>query len=543
MSKIIQLCYRICNKKKAKLTTEALHFEGKKDSSVQLHHDEKTRTALSGGALEECKETAEDTTAEIIDTPIGKHETAKTIIMDKKQAIYFHVNKSELEAKEDMVNDIIMKTGKTALGEKEMTPVEQMKAAKKKSSKSSVNILSEQRIRYRKASAKRGFLNKSTREGKWWKVSKAKNYRFTGHKAPGEQTILVQSQPELLQTTKNIQHDVSPEMLNFSEIVPDLYLNSHLLEGDGKVNFSDFLAVLTDNQRFLITIDRNLLLPVSEQEYLDTVLFDAISRMLQKSCLPARSIAEIAKYYQEKFEAIPPFPKKERSKSHIIVNLASDARIMSMTDKQLVQYLKKIKTNKGSCSSSPYDVIPCVPLSSRKETKLSGHPQLHRLMQKTIYKRHKEISDVDMQKDVRGRKLRGIQVDLGKKPFLERAVRRKQSTTLHLWDRIQGEQIEQETRNPVFYDTFSTYSWSWDAQRELLAKKKLYQRETKKQWETASAPLGPGIQQSHVEKNAEHSIWEKSDEQRTDILSKSSLDFHQNPNVIEKPEKKDFVQE
>ncbi|XP_077108769.1 EF-hand calcium-binding domain-containing protein 3 isoform X2 [Ranitomeya variabilis] len=581
MSKIIQLCYRICNKKKAKLTTEALHFEGKKDSSVQLHHDEKTRTALSGGALEECKETAEDTTAEIIDTPIGKHETAKTIIMDKKQAIYFHVNKSELEAKEDMVNDIIMKTGKTALGEKEMTPVEQMKAAKKKSSKSSVNILSEQRIRYRKASAKRGFLNKSTREGKWWKVSKAKNYRFTGHKAPGEQTILVQSQPELLQTTKNIQHDVSPEMLNFSEIVPDLYLNSHLLEafqdafqffrkdktnrvdmndlqfslstmriylthqdafealksadidGDGKVNFSDFLAVLTDNQRFLITIDRNLLLPVSEQEYLDTVLFDAISRMLQKSCLPARSIAEIAKYYQEKFEAIPPFPKKERSKSHIIVNLASDARIMSMTDKQLVQYLKKIKTNKGSCSSSPYDVIPCVPLSSRKETKLSGHPQLHRLMQKTIYKRHKEISDVDMQKDV----------DLGKKPFLERAVRRKQSTTLHLWDRIQGEQIEQETRNPVFYDTFSTYSWSWDAQRELLAKKKLYQRETKKQWETASAPLGPGIQQSHVEKNAEHSIWEKSDEQRTDILSKSSLDFHQNPNVIEKPEKKDFVQE
>ncbi|CAJ0938211.1 unnamed protein product, partial [Ranitomeya imitator] len=190
---------------------------------------------------------------------------------------------------------------------------------------------------------------------------------------------------------------------------------------------------------------------------------------------------------------------------------------MSMTDKQLVHYLKKIKTNKGSCSSSPYDVIPCVPLSSRKEKKLSGHPQRHRLMQKTIHNRHKEISDVYMQKDV----------DLGKKPFLERAVRRKQSTTLH---RIQGEQIEQETRNPVFYDTFSTYSCSWDAQREFLAKKKLYQRETKKQWETASAPLGPGIQQSHVEKNDERSIWEKSDEQRTDILSKSSPDFHQNPN-------------
>ncbi|XP_073537167.1 EF-hand calcium-binding domain-containing protein 3 [Phyllobates terribilis] len=330
-------------------------------------------------------------------------------------------------------------------------------------------------------------------------------------------------------------------------------LKSADIDGDGKVNFSDFLAVLTDNQRFLITLDRKRLLPVSEQEYLDTVLFDAISRLLQKSCLPAKSTAEIEKYYQEKFEAIPQFPKKKMSKSHVIGNFASDARIMGITDKQLVHCLKQMKINKGPCASSAYDVIPCVPLSSRKEKKLSGHPQLHRLMQKTIYKGHKETSDVDMQTDVRGRKRRGIQVDiyipgckrktnpipidlrlptnkiqklnmndhnlvrhqvdLGKKRFLERTVRRKQSATLHLWDRIQGGQIEQETRNPVFCDMFSTYSWSWDAQRELLAKKKLYQRETKKQWETTSAPLGS-------DKNAEHSVWEKSDEHHTDILSK-----------------------
>ncbi|XP_073438617.1 EF-hand calcium-binding domain-containing protein 3 [Dendrobates tinctorius] len=689
MSKIIQCCYRICNRKKAKSSKEALHIESKKDNSVQLHHDEKTRKALSGGALEEYKEAVEDTTAEIIDTPILKHETVKTIIVDKKQVVYFHDRKSELEATEDKLigilkckvqpadvkpplliaqeqaveikhkptesqneqisrDNLLLKTvgqdaetqlhqtGKIAsvistnstqdpdnlLGEKERTPVEQIKAMKTTSSKSPDNTLSEQRICYRKASAKRGFLNNSTREGKWWGESEAKNYRFTGHKVPGEQIILVQSPPELLQITKNIQHDVSPEMLNFSEIVPDVYLNSHLLEafqdafqffrkdktnradlndlqfslstmglylthqdafealksadidGDGKVSFSDFLAVLTDNQRFLITIERKLLLPVFEQEYLDTVLFDAISRMLQKSCLPARSTAEIAKYYQEKFEAIPQFSKKKRSKSHVKVNLARDARIMGMTDKQLVHYLKEIKTNKGSCASSPYGVIPVVPLSSRKEKKLSGPPQLHRLMQKTIYKRHKEISDVDMQTDVRGRKHRGIQVDiyipgckhktnlipidrrlptnkiqkldmsdhdldrhqvdLGKKCFLERAVRRKQSTTLHLWDRIQGEQIEQETRNPMF----STYSWSWDTHHELLERKKLYQRKTKKQWETASAPLGPGIPQSHMDTNAEHRIWEKSDERRTDILSKLSPDFLENLNVIEKPEKK-----
>ncbi|XP_073537656.1 uncharacterized protein [Phyllobates terribilis] len=306
MSKIIQFLYSIFKRKKDNLPTEAVHIEKKKDSPVQLHHDEKTRKPLPEATLEECYETIEDTTAETIDTPVGKHETVKTIIVDKKQAVYFHINKSELEAKEDkllgilkckvqpadvkpplmiaqeqaveinqkptesqneqisrdslllnsigedpetqldQVNDIIKKTGKTAsvkstkgtqdpvnlLGGKEMTTsMEQMKAARTTSSQSPDKTLSEQRILYQKASAKRGVLNKSTREEKWWEVSEGKNYRLMGHKAPGEQKILAQLPTEMLQTTKNIQYDVSPEILNFKKIVSDVYLNSDLFEG------------------------------------------------------------------------------------------------------------------------------------------------------------------------------------------------------------------------------------------------------------------------------------------------------------------------
>ncbi|KAM4030683.1 EF-hand calcium-binding domain-containing protein 3 [Anomaloglossus baeobatrachus] len=687
MSKVIQFFYNIFRRKKGKLTADALNIEETKDSQVQLT---------------ESQENLEDTTAETIDTPVEKHGRVKTTMMDKTQAVYFHVNKSELEAKEDKLIGILkgnietgdvkapllitkeqaveikhkpteteneqnpsdnllqkhirqdseaqldqvndMKTYRIAsdkstkatqdsvnlLEEKEtMTSGEVMKSVSTTLSTSSNKTPSGQRICYLKSLSKHGFLNKTTRDGKWWEVSQDKILTVTENKVPGEQTILGQSPTEMLQTTTNVQYDVSPEMLNFKEIDADVELNSDLvqafqdvfkffrkdktkcvdmndlqfslntmgiclthqdafealksadIDGDGKVNFSDFLAVLTDKQRFLITIDRKQLLPVSEQEYLDTVLFDAISRLLQKSCLPAKSTAEIARYYQEKFEAIPQFPRK-RSKSHVKVDFVSNARIMGMTDKQLAHYLKEIKTNKGPCASSPYDVIPCVPLSTRKEKKLSGQPQLHRMKQKTIYRGHKETSDVDMQTDVKGRKQRGIQVDiyipgckrktnpipidlrlptnkiqklnmndhglvrhqvdLGKKRFLERAVQRKKSSTLHLWDRIQGSQIERETKNPVFSNMFSTYSWSWDAQCELLGKKKLYQRETQKQWETASVPLDSGIQQNYMDKNADHNVWEKCNEQRTDILSKSSPDNHNNPNVIEKPEE-DIVQE
>lgn len=44
---------------------------------------------------------------------------------------------------------------------------------------------------------------------------------------------------------------------------------------------------------------------------------------------------------------------------------------------------------------------------------------------------------------------------------------------LNLWKKIRGDLIGIETNNESFYNTFSTYTWSWNVCQELLSAKDL----------------------------------------------------------------------
>jgi hypothetical protein len=44
---------------------------------------------------------------------------------------------------------------------------------------------------------------------------------------------------------------------------------------------------------------------------------------------------------------------------------------------------------------------------------------------------------------------------------------------LHLWQKIRGDLVGIDTKNESFYDTFSTYAWSWNVCQELLSPKDL----------------------------------------------------------------------
>lgn len=44
---------------------------------------------------------------------------------------------------------------------------------------------------------------------------------------------------------------------------------------------------------------------------------------------------------------------------------------------------------------------------------------------------------------------------------------------LNLWRKIRGDLIGIDTKNESFYDTFSTYTWSWNVCQELLSPKEL----------------------------------------------------------------------
>ncbi|XP_071967288.1 EF-hand calcium-binding domain-containing protein 3 isoform X2 [Engystomops pustulosus] len=322
------------------------------------------------------------------------------------------------------------------LGEREAKP----------RAKSSYKNHSQLRLLRRMHHEKTCNTKESTRRWKWWEVSQNKNNVVTDHKVSGEQTSVAKSpsrkSPEMLKeilpnvnltsdlveafqdafelfrkdktkrvNMNDLQYTLSTMGIHLSHQDAFEALKSADIDGDGKVNFSDFLLVLTDDQRFFITVDkRRRMLPVSDQEYLDTVLFDAISRLLKKCHLSRKSAEQISKYYQEKFEAIPQLPKLQRSKSSVMVDFARGTRIMGMTDRQLVLYLEEIKANKGSCIGSPYDVIPCVPLCTKADRKLSG--QTHTPRRGHFYKRHGDSSDWDLQRDVRGMTHRGIQVDI-----------------------------------------------------------------------------------------------------------------------------------
>ncbi|KAG9474386.1 EF-hand calcium-binding domain-containing protein 3 isoform X2 [Eleutherodactylus coqui] len=273
-------------------------------------------------------------------------------------------------------------------------------------------------------------------------------------------------------------------------------------------------------------------------------------------------------------QVVPKHPKLKRSKNQGMMHFARGACTDRMTYRELVHCLEEMKLNKGSCVCSPYDVIPCVPLCPETRTKLFGQPHISRQVQKNIYK---ETSDLDMQMKTRGRthcdirvgiyipgckrrlnpftidlmlpnkKLKNLnmndhdlvrdEVALGKKRFLEKVSRRKMSSMLHFWDTIKAGQIEKETRNPRFCNIFSTYSWSWDAQCELLAKEKLWQWETKKHWETVSAPLHTGIHWNYMAQQ------EETDGEHTEDLNDSSWNLSESPNAEQKPEKEDIVHE
>uniref|UniRef100_A0A8C9EM63 Uncharacterized protein n=1 Tax=Pavo cristatus TaxID=9049 RepID=A0A8C9EM63_PAVCR len=50
---------------------------------------------------------------------------------------------------------------------------------------------------------------------------------------------------------------------------------------------------------------------------------------------------------------------------------------------------------------------------------------------------------------------------------------RKHASLLKLWQKINGAQIGRQTGSKRFYHTFSTYSWSWNACRELVTAEEL----------------------------------------------------------------------
>ncbi|XP_071460044.1 EF-hand calcium-binding domain-containing protein 3 isoform X4 [Marmota flaviventris] len=315
------------------------------------------------------------------------------------------------------------------------------------------------------------------------------------------------------------------------------------IDRDGKVNFSDFIKVLTDKNRFLKAV-------VPEKEtYLDLtdnpgiLLFEILSKLVETSALPRKAIMEIVSYFRRKFqeasgEILWNPHSREYGKRRFMPDIctppssstaafANAARVAIMKEKDLFKFLEELKRCNFH-SDSPYSKISIFPLFPNVDGVVMGKPfrdtqKLEMLRRKEplnffedyfFHKRDWKIQAANIKpvnissnysddilaiNQILKKKHRWTVADAAAiKQHVKRATENynlgvalaHQKEMLNLWQKVRGDLIGIDTNNESFYDTFSTYTWSWNVCQELLSPKdlRLYDAYTNKNF-----PLNSGF--------------------------------------------------
>ncbi|XP_048068603.2 EF-hand calcium-binding domain-containing protein 3 [Ursus arctos] len=298
------------------------------------------------------------------------------------------------------------------------------------------------------------------------------------------------------------------------------------IDRDGKVNFSDFIKVLTDKNRFLQAVvpEKEKCLDLAGNPGI--LLFEILSKLVETSALPRKAIMEIVSYFRRKFQdttsgmSWSPYImgyEKRRFKPDICTPpssstaaFANAARITIMKEKDLLKFLEDLKRCSPP-SDSPYSKIPIFPLFPNMDGVVMGKP--FKDIQKLEMQRRKEPLDFFENYFFHKRDWKTQAANI--KPFdpvsgypsdilaIDQILKKKQNWTvtdaaaikqhvkratdaynlgialehrkdmLNLWRKIRGDLIGVDTKNESFYDTFSTYTWSWNVCQELLSPKDL----------------------------------------------------------------------
>ncbi|XP_004693478.1 PREDICTED: EF-hand calcium-binding domain-containing protein 3 [Condylura cristata] len=297
------------------------------------------------------------------------------------------------------------------------------------------------------------------------------------------------------------------------------------IDRDGKVNFSDFINVLTDKNRFFKAV------APENQTCLDLagnpgiLLFEILSKLVETSALPRKTIMEIVSYFRKKLQEASgiswnPYTtdhSKRRFKSNICTPpssstaaFANAARMTIMTEKDLFKFLEQLKRCNPP-SDSPYSKIPIFPLFPNMDGIVMGKP--YKDLQKLEMLRRKQplnfFENYFFHKrdwKTQAANVKPLSPTSGYPPdilAIDQMLKRKQNWTvadvatikqhvkratdtyhlgialehrkemLNLWRKIRGGLIGIDTKNESFYDTFSTYTWSWNVCQELLSPKDL----------------------------------------------------------------------
>ncbi|XP_075418293.1 spermatogenesis-associated protein 21 [Tenrec ecaudatus] len=148
------------------------------------------------------------------------------------------------------------------------------------------------------------------------------------------------------------------------------------IDGDGHVDFKDFLAVMTDTKRFFCSVEQNVLTDVTPPNP-HTLLFEILSLMVEMLALPEAAMEEITKYYQKKLkEATCKASEAEstlgrlRSRRKLPYN-PHQADNGEAPERGVLRILSRLKQqNTAANLQSPYSQVPCIPLHPRLDKKV-----------------------------------------------------------------------------------------------------------------------------------------------------------------------------
>ncbi|XP_061446886.1 EF-hand calcium-binding domain-containing protein 3 isoform X2 [Rhineura floridana] len=298
-------------------------------------------------------------------------------------------------------------------------------------------------------------------------------------------------------------------------------------DGDGKVNFTDFLNIITDSKRFIQAVAPKK----SDVETVDArgiLFFELLSKLVESSMLPRKTTVNIVSYYRQKFlestgkrawrsdsitEGKGHRKKRslKKSQSTSMSAFAGAARICVMKDKELQSYVEHLQGSIAP-SDSPYSQVPIFPLIPNQDGPMKGKPRkdIPKLEQQRKMEPISSFEDhffhnkrwlnqepkpskdprpsltLTPQLTRRRRRLTFDNLDEIRQEvkkatdaYRTAIAVRERNKSLKLWRRVRGAEIGLETGNPSFYQTFSTYSWSWNVCQELLTPRELREYDSK----------------------------------------------------------------
>ncbi|XP_027241538.1 spermatogenesis-associated protein 21 [Cricetulus griseus] len=153
------------------------------------------------------------------------------------------------------------------------------------------------------------------------------------------------------------------------------------VNGDGHVDFKDFLAVMTDTKRFFCSVEQNVLMDMSPPNPY-TLFFEILSLLVEMLALPEVALEEITNYYQKKLkEGTSKTRDTEstagglRSRKKLSYN-SHQVETIEVPERRVLRILSRLKQqNYAANLQSPYAQVPCIPLCPRLEKKVVRRKQ------------------------------------------------------------------------------------------------------------------------------------------------------------------------